>query len=140
MLIVKDPGKPFEVRDADLEGVEDTDPDTVYTLRPLTRDTILEIEAKHTKRRPNRVTHQMEDVLDQRAALEDKLDYILLDWAGVVYESGEPVPCTRDAKLACINGARQVALFRLADVNRVDKAARAATFREPAAVGRVLGR
>lgn len=138
-LVVRNPEKPFEVCDVDLEGVEDGDAETFYTLRPLTRDVILEIESKHTRRVPNKVTHRKDDVLDERAALEDKLDYLLVGWRGIVDErDGSEVPCTREWKLRAINGARQVALFRLADVNRVDKESRSKSFRAAAPVERVL--
>lgn len=136
-LLVRGEDERIEICDADLDGVEDGDPETIYTVRVLTQRVIDEIRARHTKSVINKVTHRREPVTDDRAMAEDLLDYLLVDWRGVVFKaSREPVPCTKDYKAAALSGARVEALFRLAGVNEVARdEARAASFRPTAPVG-----
>jgi hypothetical protein len=134
-LLVRPPNDRIDVCDADLPGVEDGDTDTVYTVRPLTRETIKAIEAKPENARTtfNRITHQKETVYDDEAILLDKIDHVIADWRGVIYkETREPVPCTRENKANALDWPRVLALLRLASVNEVSKEDRDRSFRRPA--------
>lgn len=135
-LLVRGEDERIEVCDADLDGVEDGDAETVYTVRVLTQRVIDELRAKHTKQIVNRTTHRREPVTDDRAFAEDLLDYLVLDWRGIVFKATrQPVPCTREFKISALSGARVEALFKLAGVNETERAdARAASFRPVAGV------
>lgn len=129
-LLVRSEDERIEVCDADLDGVEDGDPETHYTVRVLTQRVIDEIRARHTKHVVNKVTHRREPVTDDRAMAEDLLDYLLVEWQGIVFKATRaPVPCTKEYKTQALAGARVEALFKLAGVNETERAAdRAASF------------
>ena len=136
-LLVRDETERLDVADSKLEGVDDGDPETVYTIRPLTQRIIDDIRARHTRSVLNKVTHRKESVTDDRAMAEDLLDYLLVSWSGVLFKaSREPVPCTKDYKIQALAGTRVEALFKLAGINEVERAeVRAASFRTTASVG-----
>ena len=140
-LMVRDEDEQVTICDADLDGVEDGDPDTWYTIRVVPPKKYQEIQQRHTKRVLNKFTHRKEDVVDDEAFSADLLDHLLVSWTGIIYKrSGEPVPCTRETKQYCLTGARVAALMRAASINETEAAAaRAASFRRPPDVGDVVG-
>jgi len=133
------------MKDGDLIVVKDSelvaggDPDTSYSLRPLTREIRKEILAKNTSRVPNRRTHQMDEQIDGEGVGWDLLDYSLVSWDGILWD-GQPAPCERDYKLK-LDPTRSVALLEKAGLSQVIAAevARPETFRAPAAIRRVVG-
>lgn len=124
----------FDVKDSDLPGVVGGDPDTTYTLRPIAVDDHRRITKERTKQVPNRRTHQNEPVTDFDAVNDDVLDFVLVDWSGILFR-GQPVPCAREHKLK-LDGPRRIALSNLAGMNQIRRApeVRAESFREPASV------
>lgn len=108
----------FDVRDTDL-GVPNGDAETVYTLRPLTRDTVKEILGRHQRQQANPRTQQMETVFvtgGQEKSNEDMLDYVLVDWTGILC-GGVPVPCEREHKLK-LDALRMFALIDQAGLSQ----------------------
>jgi hypothetical protein len=140
-LLVRDQDDLVTLRDCDLDGVEDGDEETTYTLRVVPPAVYTDIQKRHTKKVINRVTHRREDVVDQEAVTEDLIDYLLVSWTGVIYKRDRsPVPCTRETKLACITGPRMVGLLKAASINEVEAAeSRASSFRATEPVGDVVG-
>ncbi len=132
-LLVRSEGERIEVRDADLPGITDGDPDTTYILRPITRKVARDIEARHKTLVLDRQSHQKIARYDQEAIWLDKIDYIVTGWTGVLYsETREPVPCTRETKDQALDAARQIALLSIAGINEVSHDEREASFRQPA--------
>lgn len=132
-LLVRPANDSIEVRDADLPGVDDGDKETVYTIRPLTRDKVKEIEERHAKWTFDKLSHQKVRVYDDEAILLDKVDHVIVAWTGVLYKSTrEPVPCTRETKADALDWPRVQALLRLSGVNEVSKEDRDRSFRSPA--------
>lgn len=118
----------------DALGVQGGDKDTSYTLRPLTRETYREIIQRHTKKVPNRRTHQMDEVTDHPAAGDDLLDYAVVAWSGILL-GGAEAPCTRENKLK-LDLPRASALLDKAGLGEVTSFGaaerRAESFRGPA--------
>lgn len=132
-LLVRSEDERIEVRDADLPGISDGDPDTVYVLRPITRKIARDIEARHKTLVVNRQSHAKEAVYDQEAIWLDKVDYVVQDWRGVLFsETREPVPCTREYKDLALDAARQIAILSVAGVNTVSQEDKTRSFRGPA--------
>ena len=139
-LLVRSEDERITVRDADLPGIADGDPETTYILRPMTRKVAREIEGRHRTLIVDRQTHQKVAHYEQEAIWLDKVDYVVLGWTGVLFsETREPVPCTREMKDLALDAARQIALLSVAGINEVSRDEREASFREPAPVLRVLG-
>jgi hypothetical protein len=113
-----DPETPFEVVESELPGVDDPDPEVVYTVRSIDDRTYNGILDKHTPpARFNKQTHQKEEQpADMQAVYDDCVDYLLMDWRGVV-SKGAPVACERANKLRLDNVVR-TALFKVARLNR----------------------
>ena len=130
MLKLTADNETIDITDAAL--VSDGDPDTTYVVRMLTRHQQSELIKKHTTKRPNKATRQMESVTDWEAVGEDQLDAALVGWQGVMWE-GQPAPCTKELKLR-LDILRAKALLDLAGVNQVQAVAeqRAESFRAPA--------
>lgn len=116
----------IEVRDADLDGVTDGDPDTVYVLRQLPPAESREIAKRHTTTPINQRTGRREEQVDLNAVAEDLLDAALVEWRGVL-ANGLDAPCTRENKLL-LDGVRRTALLHVAGLNRSAEV-RAASFR-----------
>ena len=118
----------------DAELVPDGDKDTVYFVRHLTPETLAEMLKRHTKKVPNRRTHQRDDVTDREALMKEQLDYALTDWSGVI-SKGVPLKCTPEAK-RLLDAVRQVAILDKAGLNTVvaTPESRAESFRETADV------
>lgn len=141
-LLVRDDDELLTVTDADLmRGRGAGDPDTVYTYRPLPEKKRKEIVSRYRKPQANPRTHRMEVPSDDtpegmqqaEAASFALLDYVLVDWSGILYKkTRQPVPCTEETKRVAIDSGRQAALLQLAEVNEVAAAeVRAESFREP---------
>lgn len=120
-------GDQFTVKDSEL--VSGGDGETSYTVRAITREVKKSLEAKHTSQIPNRRTHQMDSVLNNEAYFDDLLDYVLVDWSGILLGS-EPVPCERDHKLK-LDVARCMALLERAGMSQIQEggASKSASFR-----------
>jgi len=121
-------GDTITVKDSEL-GVAPSDADTSYTVQLLTRATYREIAHRHTKKRPNRRTGQMEDVTDWEAVSDDLIDYIVQGWDGVL-DNGAPAPCSRENKLK-LDGGRTTALMDVAGLSQIQSASevKASSFR-----------
>ena len=138
-------GDVVEVSDADLDGVDGGDQETSYQLRTITADKIRELQAPYLKQRFNKRTHKLEDVPlsreDESSFAADILDYVILDWSGIVYQ-GQPLACIREHKVL-LDMPRRTALLEVAGLNKAGAAAEVAreeSFREPESVLHVLGR
>lgn len=116
----------IEVADADLDGVTDGDPETVYVLRQLTPAESREISRRHTTNPINQRTGRREEQVDLNAVAEDLLDAALVDWRGIV-ANGVPAECSRENKLL-LDAVRRTALLQVAGLNRSAEV-RAASFR-----------
>lgn len=121
------------VSDADL--ITGGDKDVSYEVRHITVEKYREIVKKHTKRVPNRRTHQMEEELDYLAIADEQLDYALSGWTGVFDEDMNPLPCVAEHK-ALLDPTRRQAILDRAGANDVVTAAetRDHSFRAPAGV------
>lgn len=119
----------FEVKDSDLVGVSDPCEDVSYKVRQLPQPVAREIAKKHTKSRPNPQTHRMEERQDADGILDDAIDYILVDWAGVVMADGATAECSRTNKLSGLDATRKRALGEIAASNRSAGEGRAESFR-----------
>lgn len=131
-LVVRKQDETFEVADVDLSIPNPTE-GVVYTLRPLPKKVRDEINAKHRKRELNPQAHRMEWVTNGDAASYDALDYVLVDWRGIVWSDGTPLECTREHKIEHLDQPRQVALIHKAGLlQAAQDGAVADSFREPA--------
>jgi len=88
----------FPVTEADLELTIPIDKDPVYWLRPLTVEKLREFSRKWTRRKPNKRTHQMDDVTDNTALANECLDYVVAKWEGV-FDNGALAKCDLEHKL-----------------------------------------
>lgn len=131
-------GEQFEVRDSEVPGIVNGDPETTYTLRTIGVDDHRRLRTHNTTYIPNPRTLTKDPVVNLEALNDDILDFVLQDWNGLLVR-GQLAPCTRDHKLK-LDGPRRAALCDLAGMNRIARApeVRAASFREPAHVSRVL--
>lgn len=129
---LQDPDELITVKDSQLPGVTDGDPDTSYTLRPISVEDHRRLQKEYTKDVINRRTHQREPQIDFEALNDAVLDFVLRDWVGIL-DKGQPAPCTLAHKLR-LDGVRRVALSAVAGMNQVERApeVRAQSFREPA--------
>jgi hypothetical protein len=126
----------FEVCDADL--IEGGDKDVIYTLRPLTAAKIREFH--EIARREARTKRGGE--VDEVKLTEDQLDYILVDWKGVEFLDGKPMPCERVYKLGDVKQGltglpltrRALLLVKASEVCKATEAAKRESFREPETV------
>jgi hypothetical protein len=122
------------VTDKDLPDVEDGDPDTTYTVRPLDTDTHTAlVKACTSDKGFDRASHQRVKELDGALLAEKLLDHVLVGWSGIV-RKGVPVPCEPEHKKR-LDNRRKAAILGVAGVNQVKKSAtevRAESFRESA--------
>lgn len=121
----------FEVKDSDLGLADGGDPNTVYTLRQLTRADYKRVMAANTKQVMNRATRGFASEIDHLAAEEDLLDYALVGWSGVVMADGTPAECSRDNKLNGLPSTVLSALLERAGLRTIQagEADRQASFR-----------
>lgn len=128
------------VKDSELQGITDGDPETTYTLRPIGVDDYRRLTKAHTKKVLNRRTHQSDDEVDFAGLTDAVLDYVLTDWSGILFK-GQPVPCLQEYKQR-LDGVRRAALAALAGMNQIHRVeeVRAESFHEPPAVLDVLDR
>ena len=132
MLVVRKRDEAFEVADVDLPVPNPTE-GVVYTIRPLPKQVRDEITARHTKKELNQYTRRMEPVTDANAATYDSLDYVVLDWRGIVWSDGTPLACTKEHKFEYLDQARQVALLNKAGLLQAAvEETTAESFRQPA--------
>ncbi|MBI5189959.1 MAG: hypothetical protein HZA22_04740 [Nitrospirae bacterium] len=66
-------------------------------LRPVPNDEGTRINERHTKTGWKK--HQPIKEVDERKADEDRWDYQIPDWEGLVDAEGKPLPCTRENKV-----------------------------------------
>lgn len=103
------------VLDSDL--VLDGDKGTTYFVRHLTKDKHREIVAQHTKKVPDKRTHQRVDKTDWDAVSDALLDYALTKWEGVQV-AGVDVPCEMTFK-KLLDAARATAILERAGMNEI---------------------
>jgi hypothetical protein len=115
-LELKRVGEVTVVCDADL--VNGGDKDVTYAIRHITVEKYREIANRHTRRVPNRRTHQMVEETDDLAVNDEQFDYALSDWTGVVDAKKQPLPCTMDNK-ALLDPVRRSAIMLRAGANEV---------------------
>lgn len=121
----------FDVKETELALEIELDPEAIYTLRPITTEYARGVYKRFTTQKPNRRTHQMEDVVDTVQISNHFLDYCLVSWAGVAL-NGSVAPCTLEHKLK-LPTVVQAALVERAQVGGSPEK-KAASFREPTAV------
>jgi len=129
-------GKQITVRDDELDGVQNGDPETTYTVRQIDQARMREIRRRHTK--PIFTRQGREDKVDTDAVMDDILDETLIAWTGVL-DGGEPAQLSRENKLL-LDFARKVALIGLAGSNEVQRQAeKERSFRRPQGMVSGLG-
>jgi hypothetical protein len=128
-----DEGKTRDVKDSDLP-IPDGDPNTVYTIREITKATYRKFIKDHTKKVPNRQTRGMVEETDFQAVSDDLLDWALVKWSGVTL-GGVEVSCTSENK-ALLDTVRSSAILDIAGIGQVEEgpALRKASFRESESV------
>lgn len=115
----------IEVKDSDL-GLPGGDEDTTYTVRVVTPQVAKRIRKAHTQRKPNPVTHRMEDVTNHETFAEALWDYVMKDWTGPLWK-GKPVgpddmvpTSSGEVKAKTqLDGGRKAALLEKAGANEV---------------------
>lgn len=122
----------LEIKDVDLPNVKSPCEDVTYQVRQIPPPLARAMAKRHTKRRPNPQTHQMEEQVDVDALSEEAIDYVVVGWSGVVLPDGTPAPCTKDNKVSGLDAARKIALTNIAGSNSGAAEARAESFRQPA--------
>jgi hypothetical protein len=85
------------IQDVDLVGKEVGDPEVSYTIRRLSVPKVREIYEKHKRKA---AAHGRE--VDPLAIQDDQVDYIVVDWVGMVGDNNQPLPCERLYKLGDI--------------------------------------
>lgn len=139
MLHLIDPDEPIIVKDSEIPGVRDGDPETTYTLRPIASDDHRRLTKQHTKKGIDPVSRATVEEIDFEALNDATLDFVLVGWSGILIK-GEPAPCVLANKKR-LDGVRQRALQNLAGMNQIARLeeVRAESFREPSDVRAVLG-
>jgi hypothetical protein len=129
---IKDDDAITQVLDSEL--IADGDKETSYALRTITLEKNREIVKRHTRKVPNKRTHQMEDKVDWEGVTDDLLDWALADWSGVIAH-GKPLECTLPNKKR-LDGVRRSAILERSGMNEVRSApeVREESFRAPADV------
>lgn len=122
------PDKVFPVKESDLELSIAIDPEVTYYLRPLPVEKLRALTKQHTRPRPNKRTHQMDEVTDNTALANAALDYVIDHWDGVK-EHGKDAPCDLEHKLLLPDEV-QNALVALARTGTVTPEKQAESFRE----------
>lgn len=117
-LEIRDDDAIIDVTDAEL--VADGDKETVFKLRTITLDKNREIVKRHTRKVPNKRTHQMDDKVDWESVTDDLLDWAISEWSGVMAH-GQPLPCTISNKKR-LDGVRRTAILERAGMNDVQLA------------------
>lgn len=105
---------------ADSDLVPDGDPETTYTIRLMGIEDHRAIVKARTVDVVNRHTHQKEPKTDWAAVADDVIDFVLVEWAGLLWR-GQPVPCIREQKLR-LDAVRRGALNDRAGMNQIARA------------------
>jgi hypothetical protein len=111
-------GATFEVREDALDDLQHADPDVVYICRELTTTKWRELQRQHTRKVLNKASKQMENVTDNEAFSDAIVDYVLMDWRGIVERGGAPAPCTTENKLR-LDGVVKAALVGKAGLSQI---------------------
>lgn len=129
-------GATFEVREDALDDLQHADPDVVYICRELTTTKWRELQRQHTRKVLNKATKQMENVTDNEAFSDAIVDYVLMDWRGIVERGGAAAPCTTENKLR-LDGVVKAALVSKAGLSQIVEGAaiKEASFRATPDVG-----
>ncbi len=136
-----DPDARLTVKDADLPGIQQGDPETVYTIRQLDTATHVELIKACTEDKGfDRSTHQRKKELNGPKLSDSLLDYVLVGWTGIVFK-GQPVPCVLEHKVK-LDALRKAAILEMAGLNTVESPAevQATSFRGPEVVRGVVDR
>lgn len=110
-------------------------PLTVVTLRQLSADDLRRLRKRHTI--ATWKNHQRVEELDEDAYTADLIDYLIVEWRGILSEDDQPVPCTREAKLAVANRAPGRLAHMIEVATSAEVVDREASFREPAGLPRM---
>lgn len=108
----------FEVNETELDDVTDADPSVVYVLRELTTRKWRELNKAHSRKVPNKVTRRLEDKTDPEVFADALVDYVLIDWRGIVERGGMPAPCTPENKQR-LDGIIKAALVGRAGLSQI---------------------
>lgn len=79
---------------------ETGDPIAVATLRLMTRKDVRALQKRYTKRVANGKGEMVEEITEPEAYRADLVDTLIVDWKGLFGSDGQPLDCTRRAKLA----------------------------------------
>jgi hypothetical protein len=131
-LSLIDPSAPIVVKDSELDGIVGGDPEVTYTLKPIAVEDHRKLQKTYTKQAIDRRTHQKVDEVDFEGLADATLDFILVDWSGILIQ-GQPAPCVKANKLK-LDGPRRVALTGMAGMNQIARSpeVRAESFSESA--------
>ena len=121
----------FPVMEKDLELSMAVDSEAVYHLRVITTDIGREILKRHTRKKPNKHTHRMDDETDDEAAANEMLDYCIVRWEGIT-NGADPAPCDFTHKML-LPSEVQAALVHIAQEGPTHEE-KAASFRQPAII------
>jgi hypothetical protein len=108
----------FEVKETELDDVTDADPSVVYVLRELTTRKWRELNKSHSRKVPNKVTRRLEDVVDPEAFADALVDYVIVDWRGIVERGGVPASCTAENKQR-LDGVIKAAIVGRAGLSQI---------------------
>jgi hypothetical protein len=97
--LLKNPEQTFTVRESDVPGVDNGDPDVTYTLRLVTRTAAKAIGQRRTEKKLDPQSRRFVDVVNTEDIDLDLIDYAIVDWAGIVSD-GIVVPCDAESKRA----------------------------------------
>lgn len=131
--LLKDASQPFWVKECDVPGVTNGDPTVEYEIRIVTRTAAKEIATRNVVKEIDPHQRRVVDVVKTDDIDLDLLDYVLVNWRGIVSD-GEPVACTTESKriFAEQNVGISRSLISLCCETPRAEEARAATFRESA--------
>jgi len=119
----------------DTDGWE-SDPEVKYELRELTTAAWRRIHKTYTKRKPNKSARIMEEETDGDAFADAMVDYVLVNWSGIIERGGTPAPCTTANKLR-LDSIVKAALISRAGLTQLVQAdaIREESFRKSDAMG-----
>lgn len=79
---------------------EDNQPLAVVTLRLMTRKDVRALQKRYTKRVADGTGRMVEEITEPEAYRADLVDTLIVGWRGLLGSDGQPLECTRRAKLA----------------------------------------
>lgn len=110
---------------------ETGEPLAVATLRLMTRKDVRALQKRYTKRVADGSGRMVEEITEPEAYRADLVDTLIVEWRGLMGEDGQPMECSRRAKLA-LGEDRLAHMMQVAMQNEAVDAS--ASFRQPANV------